>query len=187
MPVDFDSLAEAGSMMGSGGMIVMDDQTCMVDVARYFISFLTEESCGKCVPCREGLRCALDILTRITEGRGSEDDLPLLEEIGQVMQDTCLCALGTSAPNPVLSTLRYFRDEYEAHIRDRRCPAGVCTALIEYRIVEEKCAGCHACVHVCSTQALTGTVKQLHTLDRTLCIKCGACLEACTRDAIVRV
>ena len=187
MPVDFDSLAEAGSMMGSGGMIVMDDQTCMVDVARYFISFLTEESCGKCVPCREGLRCALDILTRITEGRGSEDDLPLLEEIGQVMQDTCLCALGTSAPNPVLSTLRYFRDEYEAHIRDRRCPAGVCTALIEYRIVEEKCDGCHACVHVCSTQALTGTVKQLHTLDRTLCIKCGACLEACTRDAIVRV
>jgi NADH:ubiquinone oxidoreductase subunit F (NADH-binding)/(2Fe-2S) ferredoxin len=187
MPVDFDSLTEAGSMMGSGGMIVMDDQTCMVDVARYFISFLTEESCGKCTPCREGLRCALDILTRITEGKGEEGDLDLLDEIGQVQQDTCLCALGTSAPNPVLSTLRYFRHEYEAHIREKKCPAGVCKALIEYRIDPALCDGCHACVHVCSTHALTGLVKQLHTLDQHLCIKCGACLEACTRDAILRV
>ena len=134
MPVDFDSLTAAGSMMGSGGMIVMDDQTCMVDVARYFIAFLTEESCGKCTPCREGLRCSLDVLTRITEGKGDERDLALLDEMGGVMQDTCLCALGTSAPNSVLSTLKYFRDEYVAHIRDHRCPAGVCKALIAYDI-----------------------------------------------------
>jgi len=186
MPVDFDSLTEAGSMMGSGGMIVGDDQTCMVDVARYFVQFLTEESCGKCTPCREGLRCSLDILTRITEGKGEEADLAVLDEIGQVMQDACLCALGTSAPNPVLSTLRYYRPEYEAHIRDKKCPAGVCKALIEYSIDAAKCDGCHACVHVCTTAALTGVVKQLHTLDQHLCIKCGACLEACTRDAILR-
>ena len=173
-------------MMGSGGMIVGDDQTCMVDVARYFVMFLTEESCGKCTPCREGLRCSLDILTRITEGKGQEADLAVLDEIGQVMQDVCLCALGTSAPNPVLSTLRYFRNEYEAHIRDKKCPAGVCKALIEYSIDPGKCDGCHACVHVCTTHALTGLVKQLHTLDQHLCIKCGACLEACTRDAILR-
>jgi NADH:ubiquinone oxidoreductase subunit F (NADH-binding)/(2Fe-2S) ferredoxin/NAD-dependent dihydropyrimidine dehydrogenase PreA subunit len=185
MPVDFDSLTEAGSMMGSGGMIVMDDQTCMVDVAKYFINFLTEESCGKCVPCREGLRSCLQILTRITEGRGFPDDLTLLDEIGQVMQDCCLCALGTSAPNPVLSTLQYFRHEYETHIHDHKCPAGICKELIEYVIDEDKCDGCHACVHVCSTGALTGTVKQLHLLDRTKCIKCGACIEACTREAIL--
>jgi NADH:ubiquinone oxidoreductase subunit F (NADH-binding)/(2Fe-2S) ferredoxin len=187
MPVDFDSLAEAGSMMGSGGMIVMDDQTCMVDVARYFIAFLTEESCGKCVPCREGLRSCLDVLTRITEGKGTDEDLAVLEEVGEVMQDCCLCALGTSAPNPVLSTLRYFRDEYLAHIHDGVCPAGVCKALIAYEIVGEKCDGCHACVHACATGALSGVVKQLHTLDKTKCSKCGACLEACKRDAIVVV
>ncbi len=187
MPVDFDSLTEAGSMMGSGGMIVMDDQTCMVDVARYFISFLTEESCGKCIPCREGLRSCLDVLTRICDGKGHEEDLAILDEIGEVMQDCCLCALGTSAPNPVLSTLRYFRDEYMLHIRDGVCPAGVCKALIAYEIVGEKCDGCHACVHACSTGALTGIVKQLHTLDKTKCSKCGACLESCKRDAIVVV
>jgi NADH:ubiquinone oxidoreductase subunit F (NADH-binding)/(2Fe-2S) ferredoxin len=187
MPVDFDSLLEAGAMMGSGGMIVMDDQTCMVEVARYFIAFLTEESCGKCVPCREGLRAALEVLTRITQGRGRLEDLATLEEIGQVMQDACLCALGTTAPNPVLSTLRYFRDEYEAHIVHQVCPAGVCRELIEYEIDPEKCDGCHACVHVCSTQALDGEVKQLHTLDQGKCIKCGACIEACKRDAILVV
>ncbi len=134
MPVDFDSLTEAGSMMGSGGMIVMDDQTCMVDVARYFIAFLTEESCGKCVPCREGLRTSLDALSRITEGKGKPEDVELLHEIGDVMQDCCLCALGTSAPNPVLSTLRYFKEEYDAHIKNHVCPAGVCKDLIEFRI-----------------------------------------------------
>jgi NADH:ubiquinone oxidoreductase subunit F (NADH-binding)/(2Fe-2S) ferredoxin/NAD-dependent dihydropyrimidine dehydrogenase PreA subunit len=186
MPVDFDSLTAAGSMMGSGGMIVMDDQTCMVDVARYFISFLTEESCGKCTPCREGLRCSLDVLTRITEGTGDERDLALLDEMGGVMQDTCLCALGTSAPNPVLSTLRYFRDEYIAHIRDHTCPAGVCKALITYSIDQATCDGCHACVTACPNGAITGQVKYPHLLNQGLCIKCGACLDACKRDAVLR-
>ena len=186
MPVDFDSLTEAGSMMGSGGMIVMDQETCMVDVARYFISFLTEESCGKCTPCREGLKTMLDTLNRITEGKGKPEDLALLEEMGAVMQDCCLCALGTSAPNPVLSTLEYFKHEYEAHIKDRKCPGGVCKELITYGIDADKCDGCHACVRACSTQAIYGDVKKLHSLDVHKCIKCGACIEVCKRDAIFR-
>ena len=186
MPVDFDSLTAAGSMMGSGGMIVMDDQTCMVDVARYFIAFLTEESCGKCVPCREGLRCSLDVLTRITEGKGEPGDVELLEEMGGVMQDACLCALGSSAPNPVISTLRYFRDEYDAHVKDHRCPAGVCKALIHYEIDQATCDGCHACVTACSTGAITGQVKYPHLLNQELCIKCGACIDACKREAVLR-
>jgi ferredoxin len=164
----------------------MDDQTCMVDVARYFIGFLTEESCGKCVPCREGLRCSLDVLTRITEGKGEDGDTALLEEMGGVMQDACLCALGSSAPNPVISTLRYFRDEYDAHIREHRCPAGVCKALITYAIDQAKCDGCHACVTACSTGAITGQVKYPHLLNQDLCIKCGACLDACRREAVLR-
>jgi NADH:ubiquinone oxidoreductase subunit F (NADH-binding)/(2Fe-2S) ferredoxin len=187
LPVDFDSLAEAGSMMGSGGMIVMDDQTCMVDVARYFIAFLTEESCGKCVPCREGLRQSLEVLNRITQGTGQPADVDLLCEMGEVMQDCCLCALGTSAPNPVLSTIRYFKEEYDAHIKDGVCPAGVCTALIEYRIDPEKCDGCHACVHGCSTNAIVGNVKQVHFIEKEKCIKCGACVEACKRNGILKV
>ncbi len=168
-------------------MIVMDEGTCMVDVARYFISFLTEESCGKCVPCREGLRTSLEALTRITEGRGTERDLALLHEIGAVMQDCCLCALGTSAPNPVLSTLRYFGEEYDAHIRHGVCPAGVCKELIEYAVDAEKCDGCHACVKGCGANAIAGEVKQKHTIDKGACIKCGACLEVCRRDAIRKV
>lgn len=184
MPVDFDSLTEAGSMMGSGGMIVMDDQTCMVEVARYFIAFLTEESCGKCVPCREGLRSSLEILNRIIQGKGTEEDTGRLQEIAEVMQDCCLCALGTSASNPVLSTLRYFKKEYEAHIKKHQCPAGVCKELIEYSIDPEECDGCHACVRVCSVQAITGVVKKLHIIDKSMCIKCGACIEACKRDAV---
>ncbi|MBZ5498821.1 MAG: 4Fe-4S binding protein [Acidobacteriia bacterium] len=187
MPVDFDSLTSAGSMMGSGGMIVMDDQTCMVEVARYFISFLTEESCGKCVPCREGLRTSLDALTRITQGKGSPEDIDLLREIGAVMQDCCLCALGTSASNPVLSTIQYFKDEFDAHIKDHICPAGACRDLIEYVIDPEKCDGCHACVAGCSTKAIMGEVKKLHMLDKTMCIKCGACVEVCKREAIQKV
>jgi NADP-reducing hydrogenase subunit HndC len=187
MPVDFDSLTEAGSMMGSGGMIVMDDQTCMVDIARYFISFLTEESCGKCVPCREGLRTSLDVLERITQGKGTPEDVDLLREVGEVMQDCCLCALGTSAPNPVLSTIQYFSDEYEAHIKQHTCPAGVCKALIEFVINAEKCDGCHACVNACPVGAVSGEVKKLHTIDRITCEKCGACIEMCKRNAILKV
>ncbi|MBN1570466.1 MAG: SLBB domain-containing protein [Acidobacteria bacterium] len=187
MPVDFDSLTEAGSMMGSGGMIVMDDQTCMVDVARYFISFLTEESCGKCTPCREGLRTMLEILERITQGKGLPGDLEKLQEMAEVMQDCCLCALGTSAPNPVLSTLHYFKDEYDAHIKEHRCPGGVCKELIEYEIDPAKCDGCHACVRGCSVQAILGEVKKTHILDKAKCVKCGACIEACKRDAIHKV
>jgi NADH:ubiquinone oxidoreductase subunit F (NADH-binding)/(2Fe-2S) ferredoxin len=187
MPVDFDSLTEAGSMMGSGGMIVMDDQTCMVDVARYFISFLTEESCGKCTPCREGLRSSLEVLDRITQGKGAPGDVDTLQEIAEVMQDCCLCALGTSAPNPVLSTIRYFKDEYDAHIKNHECPGGVCKELIEYAINAEKCTGCGVCVRGCSTNAIVGEKKKAHTLDIAKCVKCGACIEACKFDAIHKV
>jgi len=187
MPVDFDSLTDAGSMMGSGGMIVMDDQTCMVDVARYFIAFLTEESCGKCIPCREGLRTSLDVLERITQGKGRPGDVQVLREIGEVMQDCCLCALGTSAANPVLSTIRYFEDEYEAHIKNHVCPAGHCKELIEFVINVEKCDGCHACVKACPVGAVSGEVKKLHTINKITCEKCGACIEMCKRNAIMKV
>jgi len=187
MPVDFDSLTEAGSMMGSGGMIVMDDQTCMVDIARYFISFLTEESCGKCAPCREGLRTSLEVLERITQGKGKPEDVGLLQEVGEVMQDCCLCALGTSAPNPVLSTIRYFGEEYDAHIKEHTCPAGVCKELIEFLIDEARCDGCHVCLKACPVSAITGEVKKLHTINKITCEKCGACIEVCKRNAILKV
>ena len=187
MSVDFDTLTEAGSMMGSGGMIVMDDETCMVDIARYFIEFLTDESCGKCTPCREGLRQSLALLQRVADGKGKPGDIELLEGLGSMMQDCCLCALGTSAANPVLSTIQYFRDEWEAHINERRCPGGVCKELIQFAIDPEKCDGCHACVRPCPGEAITGEVKKLHALDLTKCTKCGACIEVCKRDAIHRV
>lgn len=186
MPVDFDSLTEAGSMMGSGGMIIGDDRTCMVDVARYFIMFLTEESCGKCVPCREGLRTNLEVLNRIVEGKGKTDDIALLREMGAVMQDCCLCALGTSAPNPVLSTLDYFEDEYKAHIEHGKCPAGVCKELIEYSIDPEVCDGCHLCFKACSVGAVVGEVKKKHSINKETCIKCGACIEVCKKEAVLR-
>ncbi len=184
LPVDFDRLTEAGSMMGSGGMIVMDEGTCMVDIARYFIKFLTEESCGKCVPCREGLDRMLDILTDITEGRGKQEDIELLEELGNLIEDASLCALGGTAPNPVLSTIRYFRDEYEAHIREKRCPAGVCKVLIIFTVDEEKCTGCRVCVRECPQGAISGEKKKLHRIDQEKCIKCGLCRDSCKFDAI---
>ena len=187
LPIDFDSLTEAGTMMGSGGMVVADEKTCMVEAARFFIEFLTEESCGKCVPCREGLRCLMDVLSRITRGEGRPQDLPILEEVGEVMQDCCLCALGTSAPNPVLSTLRYFKEEYEAHIEKHVCPGGVCKELIDYTIDQEKCDGCHACFKGCPVEGIYGEVKQKHKIDIAACIKCGACVEMCNRDAILIV
>jgi len=184
LPVDFDKLTEVGSMMGSGGMIVMDDRSCMVDVAKYFLAFLQEESCGKCVPCREGVRRMREILEDICAGRGKEGDVELLEHISTGVADGSLCALGGSAPNPVLSTIRYFREEYDAHIRDHRCPAGVCKALITYSVNAEKCTGCGMCVKVCPVQAATGEKKKPHSINNDLCTRCGACIESCKFDAI---
>jgi len=184
LPVDFDKLYEVGSMMGSGGMIVMDDRSCMVDVAKYFLAFLQEESCGKCVPCREGVRRMREILEDICAGKGTEGDIELLEKIATGVADGSLCALGGSAPNPVLSTLRYFRDEYDAHIKDHRCPAGVCKALITYSINADKCTGCGMCIKVCPTQATSGEKKKAHTIDNNKCTRCGACIESCKFDAI---
>jgi NADH-quinone oxidoreductase subunit F len=186
LPVDFDELTKAGSMMGSGGMIVMDQDTCMVDVARYFLNFLQDESCGKCIPCREGVKQILIILNRICEGQGREQDLQKLVDLGNAVQDSSLCALGGSAANPLLTTIKYFEDEYLAHIRDRVCPGGVCKALIEYSIDEEKCTGCMACIKPCPRGGIAGELKKPHWLDRQQCIKCGICFEVCKFDAIVR-
>jgi len=185
LAVDFDTLTSAGSMMGSGGLIVMDENTCMVDVARYFVNFLLDESCGKCTPCREGLVALHEILSRITEGQGGEEDLKLLEEIGTAMKHGSLCALGQTAANPVLSTLRYFREEYEKHIYEGKCPAGVCKALITYRIDEKKCTGCAACIKPCPTEAITGEVEKPHVIDQDKCIQCGTCMDACNYDAVI--
>jgi NADP-reducing hydrogenase subunit HndC len=179
LEVGFDELTKAGSMMGSGGMIVMDEDTCMVDVAKYFLDFLIDESCGKCVPCREGVRQMLEILTNITKGKGSEGDIELLEELSEVAKDASLCALGTTAPNPILSTLRYFRDEYEAHIKENRCPAYVCKELIAYHIDPEKCQACMLCLRKCPAEAVIGSKKKIHVIDQEKCTKCGTCFEVC--------
>jgi len=183
--VDFDELTKVGSIMGSGGMIVMDQDTCMVDVARYFLNFTMVESCGKCTPCREGIKRMLEILTSICDGNGKEGDIELLEELSVMIRDFSLCGLGTSAPNPVLTTIRYFRDEYEAHIRDKKCPAGVCKALFHYEIDDGACNGCRLCALKCPQKAITGEKKKPHTLNQDECIKCGICYEACKFDAIV--
>ncbi|MEK7667578.1 MAG: NADH-ubiquinone oxidoreductase-F iron-sulfur binding region domain-containing protein, partial [Gemmatimonadota bacterium] len=185
LPIDYEALTEAGSMMGSGGIVVMDEDTCMVDVARYFMEFLEEESCGKCFPCREGTQRLRAILTRISRGKGTEADLDLLEDAGWMVKETSLCGLGQTAANPVLSTLRYFRDEYLTHIREKRCPAKVCKELIVYRIEPTLCDGCHACVRMCSSEAILGEKGQPHAIDSAKCIKCGACLEVCQPDAVL--
>lgn len=184
LPVDFDTLKARGAMMGSGGMIVMDDRSCMVEVARYYVNFLAEESCGKCTPCREGLRKMLEILTDICEGRGREGDIELLENICHVMQNACLCALGKTAPNPVLTTISYFRSEYEAHIREHRCPAGVCKELTSFRIDPDACKGCTACSKACPVGAISGSVKNPHVIDPSKCISCGSCRETCRFNAV---
>jgi NADH-quinone oxidoreductase subunit F/NADP-reducing hydrogenase subunit HndC len=184
-PVDYDSLIAAGAMMGSGGLVVMDEDTCMVDVAKFFLNFTQSESCGKCTPCREGTKRMLEMLTAITEGNGKEGDIEKLERLAKSIKAGALCALGQTAPNPILSTLRYFRDEYEAHIFEKRCPAGVCTALIGYKITE-KCVGCGLCKKVCPVDAISGEPKGKHTIDPEKCIKCGACMEKCPFKAIIR-
>ncbi len=179
LPIDFDELSKVGSMMGSGGMIVMDEDTCMVDTARYFLNFLADESCGKCVPCREGIRQMLDILTRITEGKGEKADIELLEDVAMMVKNFALCALGTSAPNPVLSTLQYFRDEYLAHIEEKRCPAYVCKPLVSYYIDPAKCQACMLCLRNCPVEAISGGKNQIHVIDQEKCTKCNTCFEVC--------
>ena len=191
--ITYESLKEVGAIMGSGGLVVMDEDTCMVDIARYFMNFIQSESCGKCIPCREGTRRMLETLEAITEGRGSEKGydalarfhgVMYLNRLAAVIKDTSLCGLGQTAPNPVLSTLRWFRDEYEEHIFQRKCRAGVCQGLKEYSIDPDVCRGCTVCVKVCPTGAVSGERKEPHKIDHSICIACGACLEACRFDAI---
>ncbi|MCD6150396.1 MAG: 4Fe-4S binding protein, partial [Deltaproteobacteria bacterium] len=182
--VDFDELSKVGSMMGSGGMIVMDDRTCMVDVAKYFLNFLKGESCGKCTTCREGILRMYEILDKITRGEGELSDLDMLEALAPVVQEASMCGLGKTAPNPVLSTLRYFRDEYLAHINDKKCPAGVCKDLIHFEIDPDACTGCHKCARVCPVGAAHGKKKEPHEIDQEKCIKCGMCYDACKFDAV---
>jgi NADH:ubiquinone oxidoreductase subunit F (NADH-binding)/(2Fe-2S) ferredoxin len=182
--VDFDSLTQAGSIMGSGGMIVIDEDDCMVDIAKYFMTFSQDESCGKCTPCREGTKRMLEILTNITEGRGEPGDIAKLERLGKLMQKASLCGLGRAAANPVLSTIRHFRDEYEAHVRDKRCPSRKCTSLLYYEIIPDNCVGCTACARNCPVQCIEGAPKQVHVIDQTRCIKCGKCFEVCRFEAV---
>jgi NADH:ubiquinone oxidoreductase subunit F (NADH-binding)/(2Fe-2S) ferredoxin len=184
LPVDFDALAEAGSMVGSGGMVVMDEETCMVDVAKYFLAFLQDESCGKCVPCRLGIDRMLEIITDITEGRGNPEQISLLEELAYTVGEMAMCGLGKTAANPVLSTLRYFPEEYEAHVSQKQCPAGVCQALITYTIDPEKCTCCGICKRACPSGAIRGEKKQVHAIDPQICQKCGICRSECTFEAI---
>ncbi len=185
-PIDYDSLLAIGSMMGSGGMIILDEDTCMVDISKFYLEFTADESCGKCTPCRIGTKRLLQLLTKITEGKGEPEDIVKIEELASHMKQSSLCALGQSAPNPVLSTLRYFRKEYEDHIREKKCEAGVCKAMLSYSVDAEKCKGCTLCARNCPVNAISGTVKQAHVIDKEKCIKCGVCMTNCRFGAIVR-
>lgn len=184
VPIDYENLKKIGSMMGSGGLIVMDEDNCMVDIAKFFLEFTVEESCGKCVPCRVGTKRLLELLDKITMGKATLEDLDKMEELCHHIQENSLCGLGQTAPNPVLSTLRYFREEYEAHVIERRCPSGVCKNLIQYRILPDKCTGCRACAKGCPVSAISGEVKQVHEIDQSICTKCGLCIDTCRYDAI---
>lgn len=186
IPIDFENLKSIGCMMGSGGLIVMDEDSCMVDIAKFFLEFTVSESCGKCTPCRVGTKRMLEILTRISEGKGEMEDLEKLEELANFIQTNSLCGLGQTAPNPVLSTMRFFRDEYVAHIKDKTCPAGVCKKLLKYSIIEDKCKGCTLCARNCPVDAISGAVKTPHVIDTAKCIKCGACMDNCRFGAIIR-
>ncbi len=183
-PIDYDSLIAIGSMMGSGGLIVMDEDNCMVDIAKFFLEFTVDESCGKCTPCRIGTKRLYEILDKITKGQGTMEDLDKLEELSNSIKTGSLCGLGQSAPNPVLSTLRYFRDEYEAHVKEKRCPAGVCKDLLSYSIIADKCKGCSACSRKCPVGAISGEIKSPFVIDSNKCIKCGACMDTCKFGAI---
>jgi NADH-quinone oxidoreductase subunit F len=182
--VDYDSVNATGAIMGSGGMVVMDEDTCMVDVAKFFLDFTQKESCGKCTFCRVGTKRMLEILTRITEGKGEEGDIERLEDLSYEIKDNSLCGLGQTAPNPVLTTIRYFRDEYEAHIRDKKCPAVVCKSLLTYEVIPDKCTGCTVCAKNCPVECISGERKEVHVIDQELCIKCGMCYTKCKFDAI---
>ena len=186
VPIDYDNLMAIGSMMGSGGLIVMDESTCMVDIAKFFLEFTVDESCGKCTPCRVGTRRMLEILDKITKGQATMEDLDKLEELCYHLKENSLCALGQTAPNPILSTLRYFREEYIAHIVDKKCPAGVCKDLLQYKINADKCKGCTLCARTCPNGAIIGSVKEIHMIDQTKCVKCGACMEKCRFGAIYK-
>ena len=184
MPMDYDSLKKVGAMVGSGGLVIMNEDTCIVEVARFFMNFTQHESCGKCTPCREGTKNMLAILRKIVNGKGTMEDLDTLEELAHIVQEGSLCGLGKSAPNPVLSTLKYFRDEYIAHIKDKKCPAGVCTAMQTYTIDAEKCKGCSKCARNCPVGAISGELKSPYKIDKEKCIKCGACMQGCPFKAI---
>ena len=186
IPIDYDNLISIGSMMGSGGLIVMDEDNCMVDIAKFFLQFTVDESCGKCTPCRIGTKRLYEMLEKITSGNGTMEDIDKMEKLCYYIKNNSLCGLGQTAPNPVLSTLRYFRDEYISHVKDKKCPAGVCTKLLSYKIMEDKCKGCTACARKCPVGAISGTVKQPHSIDTNKCIKCGACMDTCKFGAIIK-
>jgi NADH:ubiquinone oxidoreductase subunit F (NADH-binding)/ferredoxin len=186
IPIDYESLQSIGSMMGSGGMIVMDEDDCMIDVTKFYLEFTVDESCGKCAPCRIGGRTNYNILDKISKGKGDMEDLEKLKDLAQAMRKASLCGLGQTAPNPIMSTMKYFEDEYRAHIVDKACPAGKCKDLLSYTIIEDKCVGCTACARVCPVNCISGVVKEVHTIDQDQCIKCGQCFAKCKFDAILK-